>query len=63
MVAHKIVKGIKQIADNLYEIAEGNLELVVDEKENPEFEMLSNSINKMVNNIKAHLQNNVELLD
>lgn len=63
MVAHKIGKGIKQIADNLYKIAEGNLELVVDEKENPEFEMLSNSINKMVNNIKAHLQNNVELLD
>ncbi|MDE7425503.1 MAG: methyl-accepting chemotaxis protein [Lachnospiraceae bacterium] len=63
MVDRKIVKGIKQIADNLYEIAEGNLELVVDEKENPEFEMLSNSINKMVNNIKEHLQNNVELLD
>lgn len=63
MVDRKIVKGIKQIADNLYEIAEGNLELVIDEKENPEFEMLSNSINKMVSNIKEHLQNNTELLN
>lgn len=63
MVDRKIVKGITNIADNLHEIAEGNLELVVDEKENPEFEMLSISINKMVNNIKRNLQNNDELLN
>lgn len=63
MVDRKIVKGITNIADNLHEIAEGNLGLVVDEKENPEFEMLSISINKMVNNIKRNLQNNDELLN
>lgn len=63
MVDRKIVKGIKQIADNLHEIAEGNLGLVVDEKENPEFEMLSISINKMVGNIKQNLQSNDELLN
>lgn len=63
MVDRKIVKGITQIAGNLHEIADGNLGLVVDEKENPEFEMLSNSINKMVNNIKQNLQNNDELLN
>lgn len=63
MVDRKIVTGIKQIADNLYEIAEGNLELTVNETGNPEFEMLSNSINKMVDWIKTNLQHNEELLD
>lgn len=62
MVDRKIVKGIKQIADGVHQIAGGNLELVVEEKENPEFEMLSNSINKMVNNIKRNLKDNEELL-
>lgn len=63
MLERKIVKGIKQIADDLYGIATGDLELVVNQKENPEFEMLSNSINKMVNNIKQNLQSNDELLN
>ena len=62
MVDRKIVKGIKQIAGSVHQIAEGNLNLVVAEKENPEFEMLSNSINKMVNNIKKNLEDNGELL-
>lgn len=63
MVDRKIVKGIKQIAGGVHQIAEGNLDLVVNEKENPEFEMLSSSINKMVNNIKRNLQENEDLLD
>lgn len=63
MVDRKIVKGIKQIAGGVHQIAEGNLDLVVEEKENPEFEMLSNSINKMVNNIKKNLEDNEELLN
>lgn len=63
MVDRKIVIGIKRIADDLYEIAEGNLELTVNETGNPEFEMLSNSINKMVEGIKANLEHNEELLN
>lgn len=62
MVDRKIVTGIKRIADNLVEISEGNLDLTINESGNPEFEMLSSSINKMVDRIKENLNHNEELL-
>lgn len=51
MVDSKIVQGINNITNGTKEIAEGNFDIIIDEKGNPEYEQLSSSINKMVESI------------
>lgn len=48
MVDNKIVQGLNNITAAMKTIADGNFNVTVDEKGNPEFEQLSESINKMV---------------
>lgn len=63
LVNGKIVKGIKRITEELQIISEGNLDVQVQEKGNPEFESLSESINKTVSNIRENMEQNEELLE
>ena len=62
MVDSKIVHGINNITGVTKEIAEGNFDIVIDEKGNPEYEQLSSSINKMVESICQNIRENEELL-
>ncbi len=62
-VDRKIVQGIDRITNSMKEIAEGNFEIRVDEQENPEFSLLSDSINKMVKNICNNMEENARLLE
>lgn len=62
MVDNKIVHGINNIMDSTKKIAEGNFDITVNEKGNPEFEQLSASINKMVESTCQNIQNNEELI-
>lgn len=63
MIDSKIVAGINRICSSMKEIAGGNLEMLVEEHGNPEFEMLSQSINKMVGNISQNIKENETLLE
>lgn len=63
LVNRKIVRGIQNIAGQLRKITEGNLDLVVEERGNSEFELLSNSINQMVASMKDNLTKNAQLLE
>ena len=63
MVDSKIVTGINRISNSMKEIAGGNFNIVIDEKGNPEFEMLSQSINKMVENTSQNIHENESLLE
>lgn len=63
MVDSKIVTGINRISNLMKEIAGGNFNIVIDEKGNPEFEMLSQSINKMVENTSSNIRENETLLE
>lgn len=62
MVDQKIVQGINRIAASMQEIAGGNFGVQVTESGNPEFEMLSESINIMVDGIQGKMDENEELL-
>lgn len=62
MVDRKIVKGINHITNSMKAISDGNFGIVVDEDGNPEFKLLSTSINKMVQSIGENMQENEELL-
>lgn len=62
LVSVKIVKGISNIANDLQKIADGNLDVKVEENGNPEFRNLSSNINGMVANIKENLHNNEVLI-
>lgn len=62
MVGQKIVSGINKITNAMKKISEGSFDIVVDEQGNPEFTMLSNSINKMVGNISRNMDENEQLL-
>ena len=53
MVDSKIVRGLNNISNSMKQIAEGDLDVTVNEKGNPEFEQLSNDINKMVTSIRS----------
>ncbi len=63
MVDHKIVRGIHNISDSMKKIAEGNFGIIVKEEGNPEFELLSQSINKMVTSISGSIKENERLLE
>ncbi len=56
MVDNKIVQGINRISNSMKEIASGNYEITVNEQGNPEFELLSQSINTMVRGISQNLK-------
>ncbi len=62
MVDSKIVRGINRISSSMHEIAEGDFGITVDEQGNPEFIMLSDSINKMVAGIQQSIRENESLL-
>lgn len=63
MVDSKIVNGINHISSSMKEIAAGNFDIIVDEQGNPEFEQLSESINKMVGSISQNIKENEMLLE
>lgn len=63
MVDSKIVRGIHSITNSTKEIAEGNFKITVNEHGNPEFTLLSNSINKMVGSICENIKENDSLLE
>ena len=62
MVDGKIVQGINRISTSMHKIAEGNFNISVNEQGNPEFIMLSDSINKMVTGIQQNLHENENLV-
>lgn len=62
LVDQKIVLGINRIADSMKLIAEGDFDVQVHESGNPEFELLSQSINKMVDSIQGKMSENDGLL-
>lgn len=62
MVDSKIVHGINNITSSTKKIADGDFNITVDEKGNPEFEQLSDSINKMVGSICQNMQKNENLI-
>lgn len=62
MVDDKIVQGINRISNSMHAIAGGNFNITVHETGNPEFEMLSDSINKMVQSIRQSIQQNEQLI-
>lgn len=62
MVDSKIVQGINNITDSTKKIAEGNFDIEIKEKGNPEFEQLSHSINKMVESICQNIHENEKLI-
>ena len=62
MVDDKIVQGINRISSSMHAIAGGNFDLAVHETGNPEFEMLSDSINKMVQSICQSILENEQLI-
>lgn len=62
LVDQKIVLGINRIADSMKLIAEGDFDVQVQESGNPEFELLSESINKMVDSIQGKMSENDGLL-
>lgn len=62
MVDNKIVQGINRISNSMHEIAGGNFNITVNEQGNPEFVILSDSINKMVTGIQQNLRENENLV-
>lgn len=62
LVDSKIVHGINSITCSTKKIADGDFNITVDEKGNPEFEQLSDSINKMVESICQNMRKNENLI-
>ena len=63
MVDSKIVQGINRITNSMRGIADGNYSTTIQENGNPEFVMLSDSMNKMVGNISQNMAENQKLLE
>ncbi len=63
MIDSKIVQGIYKITNSTREIAEGNFDIVVEQADNPEFSMLSENINTMVDSICRNIKENEKLLE
>lgn len=62
LVDSRIVQGIHRISNAMKKIAEGDFGIVVNEQGNPEFVMLSDSINKMVEGICQSINQNEKLI-
>lgn len=63
MVDQRIVVGINRIAGSMQQIANGDFSVTVNETGNQEFEVLSTSINKMVESIRLKMSENEALLE
>lgn len=63
MVDSKIVQGINNITNSMTRIAEGNLDITVNERGNQEFTQLSDGINKMVHGIRQKISENEQLVE
>ncbi len=63
MVEKRIVNGIDNINNSMKKIADGDFNVIVNEKGNEEFVQLSNSINKMVAGICKNISENEQLLE
>ena len=57
------MQGINRISDSMSKIAAGNFEITVNEQGNPEFKMLSDSINKMVKGFVRISKKNEQLIE
>lgn len=62
MVDDKIVSGLNRITGSMKRIADGSFDITVNEGGNPEFEQLSDSINRMVGSICQSMQENEGLI-
>lgn len=62
-VDRKIVRGINRITSSMKGIADGDFSIIVNETGNPEFVMLSDSMNKMVGNISQNIRENERLVE
>lgn len=62
MVDDKIVSGLNRITGSMKRIADGSFDITVNEGGNPEFEQLSDSINRMVGSICRSMQENEGLI-
>lgn len=62
MLDKKIVNGIQNITSSVKKISEGDFGIIIDEQSTPEFTMLSNSVNKMVESICSGLKENESLM-
>lgn len=62
MMDQKIVRGIQSITNSVKKISDGDFEISVQEHGNPEFSLLSNSVNKMVASIRENIQENEDLI-
>lgn len=62
MMDQKIVRGIQSITNSVKQISDGDFEISVQEHGNPEFSLLSNSVNKMVASIRENIQENEDLI-
>lgn len=63
LVNNKIVKGIHNITKDMEIITGGDLNVEIQEKGNPEFVSLSNSINQMIQSIRSNMEENQLLLE
>lgn len=62
MMDQKIVRGIQSITNSVKKISDGDFGITVQEHGNPEFSLLSNSVNKMVASIRENIQKNEDLI-
>ena len=62
MVQKTVIDGIYRIGENVKKIAAGNYNIEINETGNPEFQLLSDNINTMVQNIVTNLDENGKLL-
>lgn len=62
MIDQKIIQELHRIIDSVQEISDGNFNILLDERGNKEFSLLSDSVNKMVESIRVSMRKNEELL-
>lgn len=62
MMDQKIVRGLQSITNSVKKISDGDFGISVQEHSNPEFSLLSNSVNKMVASIRENIQENEDLI-
>lgn len=62
MMDQKIVRGLQSITNSVKKISDGDFNISVQEHGNPEFSLLSNSVNKMVTSIRDNIQENEDLI-
>ncbi len=61
-VERQIISGIHRINESLRTISGGNYDIEVHETGNPEFSLLSDSVNTMVESIRTNISDNEELI-